>query len=472
VVHHAWDLATILDVAFGRRLAFAQETEKPALFERRDLPAIFERRDEGMWKLAAAVFLLAQLSFAQKEIPMSTDKGNIVLLYNDMIASGSYSTLSGSIRNDTPNELTSLDFELVAYDQTGADVRMCDRSNAGRKCDFHLLTAVQSGESLRIDPLVGIFHPNRVIPKKQRITRVEWRVVAAKFTPIPVEPTLSFTPGEGDIVVWDINFGSRTGALAFLSFRLVNRTPFNGSDSAPGLSSMVRIALQADGSCEGKPMQWTSDSNWVRPHAFKHYVNFWKTNSSIAASDRCEVKTFSGTLVLDADLAMADSYKLSLPFRIDVVGERLNSNVLIFHVKDRIPQILAKQAADKLAADKAQAEQDAKSAIEAEKRAIEAEKERVAAEEQAAVDRKKAIAEAARRKRLAEEQKKKDAEVNARIAKSTAEREAAAAEERRKLRANCTLIYQNTIDTKVKDLTVREEQQVRACQVLGLYPPR
>jgi hypothetical protein len=47
-----------------------------------------------------------------------------------------------------------------------------------------------------------------------------------------------------------------------------------------------------------------------------------------------------------------------------------------------------------------------------------------------------------------------------------------AAEERRKLRANCTIIYQNTIDKKVKDLTVREEQQVRACQVLGLYPPR
>uniref|UniRef100_Q022G9 Uncharacterized protein n=1 Tax=Solibacter usitatus (strain Ellin6076) TaxID=234267 RepID=Q022G9_SOLUE len=425
-----------------------------------------------MWKLAATVFLLAQSSFAQKEIPMSTDKGNIVLLYNDIIASGSFSTLFGSIRNDTPNELTSLDFEVVAYDQTGADVRMCDRSNTGLKCEFHILTAVQSGESLRIDPLVGTFHPNRVIPKKQRITRVEWRVVAAKFTPIPVEPTLSFTPGEGDIVVWDINFGSRMGALAFLSFRLVNQTPFKGSDSAPGLSSMVRIALRADGSCDGKPMQWISDSNWLRPHNFKHYDNFWKTNSAIAASDTCEVNFFSGTLVLDADSAMADSYKLSLPFHIDVVGEKLNSNALIFHVKDRIPQILAKQAADKLAADKAQAEQEARRAIEAEKQRVEAEEQRAAAEEQAAIDRKKAVAEVARRKRLAAEQKKKDDERDASLARNRAEQEAAAAEERRKLRANCTLIYQNTIDTKVKDLTIREEQQVRACQVLGLYPPR
>jgi len=85
---------------------------------------------------------------------------------------------------------------------------------------------------------------------------------------------------------------------------------------------------------------------------------------------------------------------------------------------------------------------------------------------------KKNAIDAARRRQLAAEQKKKDAELNARLAKSRAEREAAAAEEGRKLRANCTVIYQTTIDKKVKDLTVREEQQVRACQVLGLYPPR
>ena len=234
-----------------------------------------------MWKLAATVFLLAQLSLAQKEIPMPTDRGNIVLLYNDITASGSFSTLLGSIRNDTPNELTSLDFEVVAYDQTGGDVRMCDRSNTGIKCDFHISTRLRSGESVRIDSTGGMFHPNRVIPKKQRITRVEWRVIAAQFTLPVIEPTLSFTPGEGDIVVWDIVFGSRTGALAFLSFRLVNQTPFIGSDSAPGLDSMVRIALQADGSCDGKPMQWISNSNWLRPHSFKlPQQNLWGDSGS------------------------------------------------------------------------------------------------------------------------------------------------------------------------------------------------
>jgi hypothetical protein len=72
----------------------------------------------------------------------------------------------------------------------------------------------------------------------------------------------------------------------------------------------------------------------------------------------------------------------------------------------------------------------------------------------------------ARQKRLAAEQL---AAINAKI---KAERNAKDAEDKRKLRANCTVIYQNTIDKKVKDLTVREEEQVRACQALGLYPPQ
>jgi hypothetical protein len=79
----------------------------------------------------------------------------------------------------------------------------------------------------------------------------------------------------------------------------------------------------------------------------------------------------------------------------------------------------------------------------------------------AEVQAKKDAAEAALQKRLAAEQKKK-----------VAEQEARNAEERRRLRANCIVIYENTIDKKVKDLTVREEEQVRACQALGLYPPR
>jgi hypothetical protein len=41
--------------------------------------------------------------------------------------------------------------------------------------------------------------------------------------------------------------------------------------------------------------------------------------------------------------------------------------------------------------------------------------------------------------------------------------------ERLKIQAACSVIYQNTINKKVSDLTVREEQQIRACQALGVY---
>ena len=98
-----------------------------------------------------------------------------------------------------------------------------------------------------------------------------------------------------------------------------------------------------------------------------------------------------------------------------------------------------------------------------------------AAEAQARADEiqaKEDADELARRKRIEAEQKKKDAERDARIARSRAEEEAKAAEERRRVRTACSGIYQNTVDKKVKDLTVGEEQQVRACQGLGLYPPR
>lgn len=84
---------------------------------------------------------------------------------------------------------------------------------------------------------------------------------------------------------------------------------------------------------------------------------------------------------------------------------------------------------------------------------------------------KKEAVEAAHRKRVAAEQKRKQAEADARYATVQAEKEAKAAEERRKIRATCAAIYKDTVDKKIKDLTVGEEQQVRVCQALGLYPP-
>lgn len=77
------------------------------------------------------------------------------------------------------------------------------------------------------------------------------------------------------------------------------------------------------------------------------------------------------------------------------------------------------------------------------------------------------------------ERAKRESAVAARQRKLAAERrqlvltaEAQAAEQRRKVRAACSDTYQKTADKKVADLTVLEEQQVRACQAFSMYPPR
>lgn len=45
------------------------------------------------------------------------------------------------------------------------------------------------------------------------------------------------------------------------------------------------------------------------------------------------------------------------------------------------------------------------------------------------------------------------------------------AEERLKNVDSCLAIYRTTIDLKQSDLTVRQAEQVKACQSLSLYPP-
>ena len=91
------------------------------------------------------------------------------------------------------------------------------------------------------------------------------------------------------------------------------------------------------------------------------------------------------------------------------------------------------------------------------------EQEKKAAEAQAKTD----AAEAARRKQQAAERKRRQAEADARDARAKAEQDTKAAE----IRLACAVIYRNTADKKISDLTVKEEQQVRACQALSQYPP-
>jgi hypothetical protein len=97
---------------------------------------------------------------------------------------------------------------------------------------------------------------------------------------------------------------------------------------------------------------------------------------------------------------------------------------------------------------------------------------RIAAEAQARKDAARRKIVAAERKRKLAEQERSQADLDARIAKERAEQETQEAQERRKVRTACSAIYRDTADKKLRDLTVREDQQVRACQALGLYPPQ
>src|SRR5260370_11011662 len=211
-----------------------------------------------------------------------------------------------------------------------------------------------------------------------------------------------------------------------LAFKLKNQTS----------SGWRTLKLQFDigGLCNGQPRQWAvpvvTSLGWdSSQEVVKEY-----TDTVISLVDKVDGCT---TEIIKASLILAENPKT----RIDgVTGERLD---------------LQKQLQELQASREAEA-------------AAQAEEEREAAEAQA----KKNAIEAARRKRLAAEQKRKDAELELRIAKERAAEAVRAAEERRTVRAACSGIYQNTVDKKVKDLTVGEEQQVRACQALGLYPPR
>lgn len=210
-------------------------------------------------------------------------------------------------------------------------------------------------------------------------------------------------------------------------------------------SPWATLKLQFDigGFCDGEPRQWTlpvvTSLGWAKDHQLvKESTDY--VIPLVGKVDHCK------TEIIRARLILAEDSKT----RIDgVTGEPLD-------LKKELLEIKAKREVEAAA----QAEQERRAAE------AEAEEKRKAAEAQAKDD----AAEAARRKRLAAEQNRKQAEAAARQTKIKTEEDARAAEERRKIRAACTVIYKNTIDKKVKDLTVREEQQVQACQALGLYP--
>jgi len=204
-----------------------------------------------------------------------------------------------------------------------------------------------------------------------------------------------------------------------LSFRLKNGTPYPWNT--------IKLKFDIGGLCKGEPRQWTvpavTSLGWAEGHQLvKEYTD--TVISLIGEVDGCKAE------IIKASLVFAENPKLHID---GITGERVD-------LQKQLQELKEKREAEAAA----QAEEDRKSA-----------------EAQAEAQRKEDAAEAARRKRLAAEQRRKQAEEDAK-----------AAEDRRRIRAACGVIYQRTADKKVSDLTVKEEQQVRACQGLGLYPPQ
>jgi flagellar biosynthesis GTPase FlhF len=289
---------------------------------------------------------------------------------------------------------------------------------------------------------------------------VRYVIVAAAFAAIMYGDDITIPLDDGSIVIQDASFIrgglAGTGTMApVLSFRAVNKT------SSPW--NVVKLQFYMGGICNGEPRQWSHTVvmglGWMKE---KPLANDYTDTilPLVGEVNGCD------TEIIKAELVLAENPKLHID---GVAGEPPN-------FQKQLREIEQKRKAD--AAVKAEQER-----IAAEQERIAAEQERVAAEEYvakakqeriAAVEqaKKENAAEEAHQKRVAAERRKKEAEDQARIAKAKAEEQAKAAEERRKIRAACSTIYQNTADKKVSNLTVREEQQVRTCQALDLYPPQ
>ncbi len=235
-----------------------------------------------------------------------------------------------------------------------------------------------------------------------------WLIVAALFVAATYPDDITLPLRDGNIVI---------------------RAQFIRPDGVPELAVKIKnqprsswrtLKLQFDmgGLCNGEARQWTvpvvTSLGWAEDHQI--VTAYTDTVSSLIGKvDGCK------TEIINARLLFAENSKARIE---GVSGDRVD-------LERQLRELKAKREAEA---------------------AAQAEEERRAAEAQA----KKEAAEAARRKRLAAEQKKRETELNGRLARE---------------RAVCAVIYRNTANKKVSDLTVDEEQKVRACQALGMYRP-
>jgi hypothetical protein len=263
-------------------------------------------------------------------------------------------------------------------------------------------------------------------------------VVLAAFTSIMYGQDITIPIEGGNIVIRPqfIRVNQYNSYIPELSFQLKNETSYPWNT--------IKLQFEIGGFCNGEPRTWSipavTSLGYLDDHPIvKSYVD--TVIPLVGKVDGCRAE------VITAHLVLAENSKFKIG---GLTGEKVD-------LERQLQELKAKRDVEAAA----QAEEERRA------EALQAEEERRAAAEEA----KKDAAEVQRQKRLAAEHKKREAEEDARLAKVKAAEEAKAADERRRVRAACSAIYQNTADKKMKDLTVREDQQVRTCQALGLYPP-
>jgi len=135
-----------------------------------------------LMRVFVALLFIVEYGFAQTQVAMQVDKGQITLLIDGVrlnkvgnITVGS--VLEGSSRNDTTFEFENLHFELIGYNDVGQDLKLCDQFNTGSRCDFYGSGTIRPGETIRLSYPMNAFHPDRPVPKGQRIAKVGYRVI-------------------------------------------------------------------------------------------------------------------------------------------------------------------------------------------------------------------------------------------------------------------------------------------------------
>jgi anti-sigma28 factor (negative regulator of flagellin synthesis) len=225
-----------------------------------------------------------------------------------------------------------------------------------------------------------------------------------------------------------------------LSFAIVNRTLSWWS---------LKLQFDVSGSCGGGRREWSIPTTMTL------------VNNPTSVTHKDSVIPLFGKV----DGCHSDSIAAKL-----VAAE--NANIRIDGATGERIDLTAKREAEQLAREAEIANRTerirAAAQAQAEEEAAEAETERLAAEAEA----KNAAVVAAKRKRLLAEQKKRDAEQHALNLKRIAALKAEIAIELQRARAVCAESYRNTSEKKLKDLTVKEADQIRRCQSADMYPPR